>query len=572
MASQPSDYVNVLLKRSLVSPDQVTEAEALSNNNNLPLGEALVSLNYVTSEDVCRAMAEHYALDFINLSEIKIPESIVELVPETIARENVTIPLSEEGDALRVILADPMDVETVEKLRFILNRQIQIALAPRSNILEAINRYYGQFDGESADSMLQEFTDTAIDFTETEDAADGFDDDDDSNGPIVRLVHLMISEAVQLRASDVHVEPFEDRIRIRYRIDGRLVERDSPPRRLLGAILSRIKILADMDIAERRRPQDGRIKITAGGKTLDLRVSVLPTNHGQSVVMRLLDPDNIKIGIRQLGLGETDFRLFTELIKRPNGIILVTGPTGSGKTTTLYAALNALNRPDRKIITAEDPVEYYLPGVNQTEVRHDIGLDFAKIIKAMLRQAPNMILVGEMRDHETASMGIQASLTGHLVFSTLHTNDAPSAISRLTDIGVPGYLVASSVIAVLAQRLVRVTCPRCKQPHKYSPEILAEAGITEEMLQGAKFMKGVGCNHCNRSGFRGRIAVYEIMRLTSKVREHIFKNSTTAQIRETAIAEGMSTLYQDGIKKVLEGTTTIEEVFRVTKQTEQDQE
>ena len=572
MASQPSDYVNVLLKRSLVSPDQVTEAEELSKTNNIPLGESLVSLNYVTGEDVCRAMAEHYALDYVNLSEIKIPESVVELVPETIARENITIPLSEEGDALRVILADPMDMETVEKLRFILNRQIQIALAPRASILEAINRYYGQFDGESADSMLQEFTDTAIDFTETEDAGDGFDDDDDSNGPIVRLVHLMISEAVQLRASDIHVEPFEDRIRIRYRIDGRLVERDSPPRRLLGAILSRIKILADMDIAERRRPQDGRIKITAGGKTLDLRVSVLPTNHGQSVVMRLLDPDNIKIGIRQLGLGETDFRLFTELIKRPNGIILVTGPTGSGKTTTLYAALNAMNRPDRKIITAEDPVEYYLPGINQTEVRHDIGLDFAKIIKAMLRQAPNMILVGEMRDHETASMGIQASLTGHLVFSTLHTNDAPSAISRLTDIGVPGYLVASSVIAVLAQRLVRVICPRCKQPHKYTKEVLESAGITPEMANGAKFMKGAGCNHCNRSGYRGRIAVYEIMRLTSKIREHIFKNSTTAQIRETAMAEGMSTLFQDGILKVLNGITTIEEVFRVTKKTEQDDE
>ena len=572
MASQPSDYVNVLLKRSLVSPDQVTEAEELSRNNSIPLGEALVSLNYVTGEDVCRAMAEHYALDYVNLSEIKIPESVVELVPETIARENITIPLSEEGDALKVLLADPMDVETIEKLRFILNRQIQIALAPRSSILEAINRYYGQFDGESADSMLQEFTDTAIDFTETEDATDGFDDDDDGTGPIVRLVHLMISEAVQLRASDIHVEPFEDRIRIRYRIDGRLVERDSPPRRLLGAILSRIKILADMDIAERRRPQDGRIKITAGGKTLDLRVSVLPTNHGQSVVMRLLDPDNIKIGIRQLGLGETDFRLFTDLIKRPNGIILVTGPTGSGKTTTHYAALNAMNRPDRKIITAEDPVEYYLPGINQTEVKHDIGLDFAKIIKAMLRQAPNMILVGEMRDHETASMGIQASLTGHLVFSTLHTNDAPSAISRLTDIGVPGYLVASSVIAVLAQRLVRVICPRCKQPHKYSQEILEEAGITPEMLQGAKFMKGAGCNHCNRSGYRGRIAVYEIMRLTSKIREHIFQDSTTAQIRQTAMAEGMTTLFQDGIKKVLDGTTTIEEVFRVTKKTEQDDE
>ena len=363
MASQPSDYVNVLLKRSLVSPDQVTEAEELSKTNNIPLGESLVSLNYVTGEDVCHAMAEHYALDYVNLSEIKIPESVVELVPETVARENITIPLSEEGDALRVILADPMDVETVEKLRFILNRQIQIALAPRASILEAINRYYGQFDGESADSMLQEFTDTAIDFTETEDAGDGFDDDDDSNGPIVRLVHLMISEAVQLRASDIHVEPFEDRIRIRYRIDGRLVERDSPPRRLLGAILSRIKILADMDIAERRRPQDGRIKITAGGKTLDLRVSVLPTNHGQSVVMRLLDPDNIKIGIRQLGLGETDFRCYGTHQTSERHYSRNWSRTGSGKTTTLYAALNAMNRPDRKIITAEDPVEYYLMGI-----------------------------------------------------------------------------------------------------------------------------------------------------------------------------------------------------------------
>lgn len=326
-----------------------------------------------------------------------------------------------------------------------------------------------------------------------------------------------------------------------------------------------------MDIAERRRPQDGRIKITAGGKTLDLRVSVLPTNHGQSVVMRLLDPDNIKIGVRQLGLGEKDFRTFTELIKRPNGIVLVTGPTGSGKTTTLYAALNAMNRPDRKIITAEEPVEYYLPGINQTEVRHDIGLDFARIIKSMLRQAPNIILVGEMRDHETASMGIQASLTGHLVFSTLHTNDAPSAISRLTDIGVPGYLVASSVIAVLAQRLVRVICDRCNQPLKYPPEVMQQAGITDEMLAGAKLMKGEGCNHCNRSGYRGRIAVYEIMRLTPSIRELIFQNASTAKIRSLAIEQGMTTLYQDGLLKVLDGITTLEEVYRITKRTEQDE-
>jgi type IV pilus assembly protein PilB len=283
-----------------------------------------------------------------------------------------------------------------------------------------------------------------------EDGATGDSDlVDENSAPVVRLVGLMIQEAVQLRASDIHVEPFEDRVRIRYRIDGVLVERDSPPRRLLGAILSRIKILAKMDIAERRRPQDGRIKVTVGEKELDLRVSIIPTNHGQSSVMRLLDKDNIKVGVRQLGLCDRDFKVFTNMIKRPNGILLVTGPTGSGKTTTLYAALNAMNRPDRKIITAEDPVEYYLPGINQVEVRHNIGLDFARIIRAMLRQAPNIILVGEMRDTETASMGIQASLTGHLVFSTLHTNDAPSAVTRMCDMGVPGYLVASSVVAVL---------------------------------------------------------------------------------------------------------------------------
>ncbi len=380
-------------------------------------------------------------MDYVNLNEHKIPDEVIQLVPESVARENSIIPYMDEDDTIHVLLADPFDLETTEKLRFILNRRIETALAPRTMIMEAINRYYGQVEGESADSILQEFTDTQIDFTET--AEDGVSSEvaDDSNAPVVRLVNMMITEAVQLRASDIHVEPFEDRVRIRYRIDGVLVERDSPPRRLLGAIQSRIKILANMDIAERRRPQDGRIKITVGEKELDLRVSVIPTNHGQSTVMRLLDKDNIKVGVRQLGLSERDYKIFTNTIKRPNGIMLVTGPTGSGKTTTLYAALNAMNRPDRKIITAEDPVEYYLPGINQVEVRHNIGLDFARIIRAMLRQAPNIILVGEMRDTETASMGIQASLTGHLVFSTLHTNDAPSAVTRMVDMGVPGYLV-----------------------------------------------------------------------------------------------------------------------------------
>jgi len=490
-------------------------------------------------------------------------------VPESVARENAVIPLSEEDGALKVLVSDPFDYETFEKLQFILNRKVDIALATRESILEAINRNYGQMGDESADSMLQEFTDTAIDFTETEEDHDQRGEDvDEASAPIVRLVQLMVSEAVQLRASDIHVEPFEDRVRIRYRIDGVLVERDSPPRRLLGALLSRIKILARMDIAERRRCQDGRIKITAGGKELDLRVSMLPTNHGQSCVMRLLDKDNIKIGVRQLGLSERDFKTFRGLIKRPNGIILVTGPTGSGKTTTLYAALNDLNRPDRKIITAEDPVEYYLPGINQVEVKHSIGLDFAMIIRSMLRQAPNIILVGEMRDYETASMGIQASLTGHLVFSTLHTNDAPGAVTRMVDMGVPAYLVAGSVIGILAQRLVRVICSKCKQPYTPPDREIEAAGITPEQAASANFMKGRGCNHCGGGGYRGRLGVFELMKMSSRIRELAFQGAPTQEIRAAAIKGGMSTLYDDGIRKVLEGTTTIEEVFRVAKRTE----
>jgi type IV pilus assembly protein PilB len=467
-------------------------------------------------------------------------------------------------------MSDPLDFETRDKLQFILNKNIEIALSPREMIQEAINRHYGQIDGESADSMLQEFTDTAIDFTETtEDAAATEEAVDESSAPIVKLVQLIITEAVQLRASDIHVEPFEDRVRIRYRIDGVLVERDSPPKRLLGALLSRIKILSKMDIAERRRPQDGRIKITAGSKELDLRVSVLPTNHGQSCVMRLLDKDNIRVGVRQLGLSESDFRQFKQLIKRPNGIILVTGPTGSGKTTTLYAALNELNRQDTKIITAEDPVEYYLPGINQVEVKHQIGLDFSRIIRSMLRQAPNIILVGEMRDAETASMGIQASLTGHLVFSTLHTNDAPGAITRMVDMGVPAYLVASSIIAVLAQRLVRVNCSKCKQPFQPSEASLNEAGITPEMASKATFMKGRGCSHCGGGGYRGRLGIFELMMMTSKIRELAFEGAPTQQIRRAAVSQGMTPLYNDGIAKVCKGITTIEEVFRNAKAVEQ---
>ena len=567
-----ADYREILIRRGIVSPDQLSEAENYAKEQRISVGEALVGLGYATEEDVMRAQAEQHGLDFINLDDTPIPPDIVELLPESVARENKILPLAEEDEALKVLASDPLDLETFDKLRFILNRKIEIALAPKARILEAINKYYGQIEGESADSMLQEFTDTAIDFTETEADTDAGDDGpvDENSAPVVKLVQLMISEAVQLRASDIHVEPFEDRIRIRYRIDGVLVERDSPPRRLLGALISRIKIIGGMDIAERRRCQDGRIKISVGDKQLDLRVSVIPTNHGQSIVMRILDKDNIKIGVRQLGFNEANYKIFNDLIRRPNGIILVTGPTGSGKTTTLYAALNELNRPDRKIITAEDPVEYYLPGINQVEIRHNIGLDFARVIKAMLRQAPNIILVGEMRDLETASMGIQASLTGHLVFSTLHTNDAPSAMSRMIDIGVPGYLVASSVIAVLAQRLVRVVCKKCAEPHMPSDVELESAGISPEMAAQATFMIGRGCPQCNQKGFRGRIGVYELMLMTSAIRELVFRNASDQEVRKMALAEGMNTVYADGIDKVCRGITTISEVFRVAKKQDGD--
>jgi len=572
MARVTQDFTDLLLKRGVVSLDQLTEAEERSKTTGKSIGDTLIEIEYATPEEVTIALAEYNHMPYVDLREHRIDESVIELIPESVARENMVIPFSSEDGAIRILIADPFDLETVEKLRFILNRKIETALAPRLAIQEAINHYYGQVEGESADSMLQEFTDTAIDFTETSDdsGGGGEDDIDDSSAPVVRLVQLMIAEAVQLRASDIHLEPFEDRVRIRYRIDGRCVERDCPPKRMLSALVARIKILAKIDISEKRRPQDGRIKLTVGDKQLDLRVSIIPTNHGQSVVMRLLDKDNIKVGTRQLGLAERDFKNFNALIKRPNGIILVTGPTGSGKTTTLYASLNALNRPDRKIITAEDPVEYYLPGINQVEVRHNIGLDFARIIRAMLRQAPNIILVGEMRDQETAQMGIQASLTGHLVFSTLHTNDAPSAVSRMVDIGVPAYMVASSVIAILAQRLVRTICPRCKIRYTPPESVILDSGIPPEMVRQAEFCKGKGCTYCQRSGYRGRLGIYELMLINSKIRDMMFKNVAGKELRIAAIKHGMTTLYTDGMRKVCRGITTFEEVYRVAKRTEQE--
>ena len=565
-------YIKLLVKHKIVSKEQVIDADKVARKDNSDIGQALVKLGYASEEHVMKAIAKANGMDYVNLNKVDIPETVVELMPEAVARENNVLPIAVDGNSLKVVMSEPGDVETTEKLRFILNRDVRVVLGTRSSITAAINRVYGQIEGESADSMLQEFTDTKIDFTETvEDEAAAADGNEDENSaPIVRLVQMMITEAVQLRASDIHVEPFEDRVRIRYRIDGVLRQRDKLPRRQLGAIISRVKILASIDIAERRRPQDGRIKVNVGEKELDLRVSIIPTNNGQSAVLRLLDKDNIRVGVRQLGFSEETYQKFQGLIKRPNGIVLVTGPTGSGKTTTLYAAINSLNRPDRKIITAEDPVEYYLPGINQVEVKHNIGLDFARIIRAMLRQAPNVILVGEMRDAETASMGIQASLTGHLVFSTLHTNDAPTAVTRMIDMGVPGYLVASSVVAILAQRLVRTICKKCSTKFTPTEAVIKEAGLTDEQIARATFKRGKGCNTCGQTGYRGRMGIHEILMIDSRVRELIFENAPANVIREYAMEHGMTTLFGDGVKKVVDGFTTFDEVYRVAKKTEQD--
>ncbi len=558
-----ADWLQRFVDDGTIGESQLEEARSMAANLGLTVEDALTRLGYISAADLGRAQAEEFNYEYVELEGLQIPNSVIELITESMARENIVIATSLEGESVVIAMHNPNNIEILDKLRFVLNRDIKVVMAPMESIQGAINRHYGQTETESVDTMISEFTETQIDFSATEAQAAVQGDEDDS-APIIRLVNLMISEAVQMRASDIHVEPFEDRIRIRYRIDGSLIERESPPKRLLAAILSRIKIMASMDIAEKRRPQDGRIKTRMGAKEFDLRVSILPTNHGQAVVMRILDRDNIKIGIRNLGFSDENYRSFQNIIRRPNGIFLVTGPTGSGKTTTLYSALGELNRPDRKIITAEDPVEYYLPGINQVEVKHAIGFDFAMIIKSMLRQAPNVILVGEIRDTETGEMAVQASLTGHLVFSTLHTNDAPGSITRLIDMGVQPFLVASSLMAVMAQRLVRVVCTKCKEPYQPTPEEVDYFELTSEEIEGSDWVRGKGCNGCQHTGYMGRRAVFELMTMNSTLREMAFNSEPSQNIRRQARLFGMRTLVDDAKDKAMAGLTSLAEVYKLS--------
>jgi type IV pilus assembly protein PilB len=442
---------------------------------------------------------------------------------------------------------------------------VECVLATSEEIEEAITKYYAtsQKKSELSEAIdIATATQTEIKLR-TEDIKEELTADD---APIIKFVQLAFTEAVKMRSSDIHVEPMEDRLRIRYRIDGICREVQSAPKRLQGAILSRIKIMAEMDIAEKRKPQDGRIAINILGRDLDVRVSAIPATHGESIVMRLLDKQVGLLTLEELGFHPMDYKRFKSIVKRPNGIILLTGPTGCGKTTTLYAALQELNRPDVKIITAENPVEYCIPGINQSQVVHKIGLTFQRILRSMLRQAPNIILVGEIRDTETAEIAIQAALTGHLVFSTLHTNDAPSAITRLLDMGVKPFLVASSLQAVMAQRLVRVLCPNCKEPDPSpDPALLTACGLRSEDIRGKKIYRAVGCAQCNNTGYRGRKGIFELMEMNTTLRDLAFKRAPLAKITDVAKMSGMVTLLEDGVKKVLDGITTLEEILTVAR-------
>ncbi|MFH0963657.1 MAG: type II secretion system ATPase GspE [Planctomycetota bacterium] len=555
---------DILVEQGVITKAQLEEAQANQQSEGGRLEEALLRTGIVTSSEVTRAWARHYRRDVVDLSQVQIAPALLELIPQAIAKRQNIVPIAREDGRILVASAEPLDFNTLDNLRFLLGADIDYVFADRESLQEAVNRCYGNVE-ESVDTLLSEFTDsdiTRVDKTSGVFTSQTTEEGDDA--PIVRLVHMVITDAIAQRASDIHIEPLENRLRVRYRIDGVCHEVQNPPKRLQGAILSRVKIMASMNIAEKRLPQDGRIQMRVAGRDIDFRVSALPSSHGESIVMRILDRESVLMNIEQLGFDPSDHERFRRIIRRPNGIFLVTGPTGSGKTTTLYGALNELNRPDTKIITAEDPVEYTLTGINQVEVKTQIGMTFSRILRSVLRQAPNVILVGEIRDRETAEIAIQAALTGHLVFSTLHTNDAPSAITRLIDIGVKPFLCASAVMAVMAQRLIRKTCRECREPYDPGRATLKAAGLTDEQIDSTTFYRGVGCRACSNTGFRGQLGIFELMEMNSTLRELAFNCAPRSELTAAAQQGGMVTLRRDGLRKVLAGISTVEEILRIT--------
>jgi len=557
----------ILEEMKVVSAVQVKAAlKKQMTDSGKKLGEILIEMGASNTAQITEALARQFDYPYVDLKSLKINPEVTKSIPRSVCEENKIFPIKTNGRHLTIAMHDPLDLFALDNLKFILNMEIDIVLAPKDTIEMAIERYYGNKEKSMMSETIEQatMTQSEIKVRNTEmDGGSGLTNEDEA--PVIKFVQVMIAEACKQRASDIHVEPMEDRLRIRYRVDGICREVQAPPKRLQGAVLSRIKIMAEMDIAEKRKPQDGRIRISIDGRDLDIRVSALPATHGESIVMRLLDKKGGLLGLEEMGFHSGDYKRFKGLIKRPNGIILVTGPTGSGKTTTLYAALKELNRPDVKIITAENPVEYNIAGINQAQVKAHIGMTFQRILRAMLRQAPNIILVGEIRDEETAEIAIQAALTGHLVFSTLHTNDAPGALTRLIDMGVKPFLVASSIQAAMGQRLVRMLCPNCKEIDT-EPDMasLAALNVRPEDLRGRKIFRPGGCDACKNTGYKGRKGIFELMEMNSVMRDMVFKKEPVQKIKEQARLSGMVTLLEDGVRKIFDGLTSVEEVATIT--------
>jgi type IV pilus assembly protein PilB len=533
----------MLRESSAISEEQLREALAVQKQRSVLLGEQLIVQGACDEDVVYRALAKQASMAYVNLEKSTPAEHITSLLAKQAAYELMSLPVAEKDEALLVAISDPRQAVAVDTLNFLLEREIRLVIASPSHLRSALERAYGPDESSPGQQPLSS--------GEQHDEA-----------PIVRLVNRMFADAVKQRASDIHIEPFADRVRIRFRIDGKLVIADEHPTEVFAPLISHIKVSGGLDIAEKRRPQDGRIEHTVDGHELDVRVSVLPTNNGQTCVMRLLDREANLISLADLGMNEESLEWFSSLIERPSGIFLVTGPTGSGKTTTLYAALQTLNRPDKKILTVEDPVEYRIPGINQVQVHPQIGLTFPRVLRSFLRQAPNVVLVGEIRDRETAEVAIQASLTGHLVFSTVHTNDAPSAVTRLLDMGVPAFLIATSLQGVLAQRLLRRLCSECSTEEDASALEQSVLGVSA----GTKLQRPQGCRYCTGTGYRGRIGAYEWLGLDASMRETLFQSDDPSDFSAAAMASpNLKRLKHDAVSKAIAGLTTVEEVLRVTK-------
>ncbi len=548
----------------LVTDEQIAPIRQEADSTGEGVVDTLVTRKVISPTHVAQAKATQFGVEYVNLGEMRLSDDVISAIPRHIAKKYSVVPIYRHDNGVTVAMSDPSDLDTLDSLRHSLNMEVDPRVASPDDIEEAIGKYYGARE-DSVSKMIQDITEGEIQISTLAEVGAVEDGSTvDADAPIIKLVNTLIVDAFKSRASDIHLEPLEKRFRVRYRIDGMLHEMKGPPKRLQPSIISRLKIMSNMSIVERRIPQDGRIQAGVGGKSIDLRVSCLPTNHGESIVMRILDKEGLKLGLVELGFFTDDQQTFERLIGLPDGILLVTGPTGSGKTTTLYAVLNYINRPDRKIITVEDPVEYQMSGINQVQVNESVGLTFSMALRAMLRQAPNVIMLGEIRDLETATIAINASLTGHLVFSTLHTNDAPSAVTRLIDIGAKPFLVASSTRAMMAQRLVRRVCRRCAAPYVPAETELRSLNLDPNNVANATFMKGKGCSDCNKTGHRGRFGIFEIFVVDDEVRKLIYDKVPSSVLRIRAREMGMRTLREDGARKVLAGLTSPEEVIRAT--------